>query len=617
MIRRVGVVACLVTLLSFGVLVSPSAFADSTPPSISSVRLVSQPVLRHPVVVDVAASDPVEQGSGIRYVSIGYALAAPDGKPVGLLSLDGYGSGQAETTTVLGPWTAAGHWEALDADVTDLAGNSTVYHRDGTVSVPPGSTQPPSLDLSVLDFTLSNPQQDIAAPVIDSAAPVWSTVRPGQPMAVLARARDDRSQVADVYVDYTSPSGKTFGFVTPTRLGAAGFAEGVLPLGSEPGVWHATTVMISDNAGNQAWTMRQGSTTMYPEGVQTFTTQSAIDWGALDVTVASDAPADTTPPVLNSFDLMTSSTVRSGDYTEIGFDATDLSGVALVVFTYTDSSGREYSVASSCRNYRPAVALVTSGLDLGTLTLHDVWLADRLDNVVKYLPDGTTRDRDGNIVGHHDLDLTQLNLTSTTGAGPGTIPSTLIGCHDSSVVTTTAPTSALRGSSVDIDGTVTSDGQPVPDGVVALYRTDLAQQPRLMSLVSLTSSGTFHGSLTLNAPTTVRAEYLGGGVAPAALGPNRTIKWKRGVALRGASTTGPTATFTSHIVPQIAGARMLLQWLTPRGWDTTAIAATDSTGTARFTIRPPLGVRRYRAAAQESSAWAVATSPTLTHQRTY
>jgi hypothetical protein len=615
--RVLAVVACAAAVLGFGVAVPVPAWADTTPPAISALRLLEAPVIGHAVQLRLSASDPVESGSGIVAESVTYENRGTDGGVVGRLTVD-MGIGDIETSHVLGRWTAAGRWQATVATVSDYSGNQTSYDRDGRVSVGPGQTAPPAVDLASVDFTLTNASQDVAAPVVTGVAPVWTSRRPGDPMAVLVHVQDDRSQPADVSVTYRSPSGAYNGLSLTTPFlgpGSAGLASGVLRPGLEPGVWHADWIMVSDAAGNSLSYQRDRVPTTSPEGVRPFTTPPAIEWDQLDLTVLGGPPPDTAPPVLNSAALVTSATLQAGTFVQIGLAADDRSGVVSVHARYLDADGRPLDVSGFCRKQSKVGVMVPRGLTLGALTLDHLDLGDRLGNTVHYFPDGTTRDDKG-VVGQHDLDLRALDLTLIDGQGPGAYPAEWRDCDDASGLTTTSPVSALRGSTVAVDGRLVLAGQPVADGVIALYRTDVGRLPRVVSLLQTDSDGIFHGSLRLDAPTAVRAEFLGNAQAPRALGPARTIRWKRGLSLTGASSVRTTTTsFTARIAPAEAGARLLLSRQVGRSWVVIAIGTTDARGVVTFRIPTRVGLQTYRAQSQLTARWAIATSPVVRQRR--
>jgi hypothetical protein len=401
-----------------------------------------------------------------------------------------------------------------------------------------------------------------------------------------------------------------------TNLGAAGFASGVVPLGAESGVWHATDIDLIDFAGNWIDYTPNGIGFSNPEGVAPFVTPPAIDWGKLDVTVQTDGPVDSEPPVLESAALATPATVRMGDSAEIDFDATDVSGVSGFTFYFADSGGHTVSVDAFCGRSQAIIALPL-GLDEGPLTITSASGSDTRGNNITYLPDGTTRDSQG-VIGHHDLDLHALDMTVVAGQGSVTVPRNTTDCRPFSTVTTAAPASARKGTTVSITGTVTVAGQPVTDGAIAIFRTDYRAHARLVQLVRTNGYGQYAGTMVLDAPTTIRVQFLGRTGAAGALGPNRVIRWARGISLSGAATTASSyASFTTRVVPCVAGSRILLQYRTPPGsFNTLAIGTTDSQGYARFRVVVPVGQRTYRAVAQLSPVWAIATSPTLTQRRT-
>jgi hypothetical protein len=608
----------VVLLVLAGVAAPSPALADDHAPVITSVRL-SQPVrIGSPVWTDVQGSDATEPGSGITYLELDWACLGADGRQLAAIrTITGGVGGEVASEWPLGPWAASGHWALQEAVVGDRAGNLTTYHRDGTVSESSKAAAPSPIDLSPGDFDVTNPNQDVGASVVDDITPLSTTVTAGQPLSLLARLRDDRSQVASIGVSYIGPSGSRFEVGSGTNLGAAGFASGVVPLGAESGVWHATDINLIDFAGNWIDYTPKGIGFSNPDGVAPFVTPPAIDWTKLDVTVQSDGgPVDAEPPVLQSAALVTPATVRMGDSVEIDFDATDVSGVVGFTFYFADSGGHMVSVDAFCGRDQAIIALPL-GLDAGPLTITSASGSDTKGNNITYLPDGTTRDSLG-VIGHHDLDLHALDMTVVAGQGSVTVPRNTTDCRPFSTVTTATPASARKGTTVPITGTVTVAGQPVADGAIAIFRTDYRSHARLVRLVRTNGYGQYEGTMVLDAPTTVRVEFLGRTGAPGALGPNRVIRWARGISLSGAATTSSSyASFTTRVVPCVAGSRILLQYRTPPGsFNTLAIGTTDSQGYAHFRIAVPVGQRTYRASAQLSPVWAIATSPTLTQRRT-
>ena len=135
---------------------------------------------------------------------------------------------------------------------------------------------------------------------------------------------------------------------------------------------------------------------------------------ALGPTAPADAAGDNTAPSLDSFTQRTA-TADPGDRVEVAYSASDPSGVASVVFRFTDPLGAERQTTQASGG----VAALTVGANWppGTYRLDAVDVVDTAANRITYLAGGAT-DRSARTTApsSHSLDLGVGNFSVVTGA---------------------------------------------------------------------------------------------------------------------------------------------------------------------------------------------------------
>jgi len=136
--------------------------ADATPPTLSALSLVSPGPFTAGDTVSVSLS--TSDDSGVGFVNLGFRDAV--GK-VHAFQASGHPS---TVSRVIDASWANGPVQLFQVEVEDTAFNSSVYHRDGTVSYSAGVTGPAThtVDLSAGDFATHDTGADVTPPVLSS-----------------------------------------------------------------------------------------------------------------------------------------------------------------------------------------------------------------------------------------------------------------------------------------------------------------------------------------------------------------------------------------------------------------------------------------------------------------
>ena len=223
---------------------------DVTPPSLVniSVSLPSVNVATGPAQVTVT-TQLTDDLSGVQQWLVQFNSPA-NTQFVQVYGTPGLIAGTASNGTFQGTsqvpqFAEAGIWRATGLSITDNAGNNTGVNLN-TAGFP-------------LSFTVAS-QQDVTPPslVNISVSPpsVDAATRPA-PVTVTTRLTDDLSGVQQWLVQFNSPSSTQFvqvygtsGLIAGTTSNGTFQGTSQVPQFAEAGIWRATGLSITDNAGN-------------------------------------------------------------------------------------------------------------------------------------------------------------------------------------------------------------------------------------------------------------------------------------------------------------------------------------------------------------------------------
>lgn len=276
---------------------------DTTPPTLSFFTL--------PKSINVTKNDQLasftagaaDTGSGVASVTLvlDHAIRS-NGMPVSSLyfsaSADPFSDGMAKLTQRIDGSTGAGTYTVTDAFVTDMAGNQSHYDTAALSS----------LHIDTHFTVKSATAMDVDAPMLTSLGlPRTVNVNKHDQTVTFTAGATDKGLGVDyvsLQLDHTIQShGYATNYLTFTDSSDS-FSDGQSSLSQQidsttaPGVYTINYAYVGDQAGN---------TTMY-------TARQLADLGiGTQFTVRSQAPVDTTPPVLTGLSLPKTVNVTKGD----------------------------------------------------------------------------------------------------------------------------------------------------------------------------------------------------------------------------------------------------------------------------------------------------------------
>src|SRR5947209_2802990 len=127
------------------------------------------------------------------------------------------------------------------------------------------------------------------------------------------------------------------------------------------------------------------------------------------------AAADTTPPTLVSFSRTSAASVIPGQAVTLSYTASDASGVASVVFHFTDALGNDRFFSGSGGGPSSVSSTVSSTWTAGTYRLDEITLRDNAGNWARYIYPTAS----------FNLDTADFTVTGTTVALKPTIRGTI------------------------------------------------------------------------------------------------------------------------------------------------------------------------------------------------
>ena len=204
-----------------------------------------------------------------------------------------------------------------------------------------------------------NSDPDTIAPVLESfaIAPTAVDVRDGSTATIDATASitDDKSGVAQVLVQYRSPSGASWIFV---NFGPSNRTSGNDHVGE-----YGTQITIDPNRESGTWTVEGASTRDVVGNTRGYTAAEARALGAVDFTVLSNR--DATPPRVSAVRVIPNLLDVSGSngFARFEWDATDEGGSGVAAATIALGSPPDGRQLMQAQGYTP-----TSGVNAVTLT---------------------------------------------------------------------------------------------------------------------------------------------------------------------------------------------------------------------------------------------------------
>src|SRR5438067_6174113 len=139
--------------------------------------------------------------------------------------------------------------------------------------------------------------------------------------------------------------------------------------------------------------------------------------GTMVLPARATASADATAPSLQAFSLDTPGPLAQGATLSLSYSATDdASGVASVVFHFTDPLGQDRAVTGDAVG--PATTVVGADWPTGHYRLDDIDVIDAADNTISYAFDGTTSTSppDPNAPATHAFQLNQGDFAVDNGS---------------------------------------------------------------------------------------------------------------------------------------------------------------------------------------------------------
>jgi hypothetical protein len=160
------------------------------------------------------------------------------------------GTGKYEAKLTLSNFAASGKWKVSSINLIDNEGNDkTVYNKDLSNYF---YYSMELLDLSGADFTVTNPNEDITAPSVNSIKVNQDQFVPGEKAIVELDVQDSQSGVASVIVGY---SGSNRGYYEGEAIynEESQKYEFQIPIdnNTRPGTWTVDYITVTDNEGNE------------------------------------------------------------------------------------------------------------------------------------------------------------------------------------------------------------------------------------------------------------------------------------------------------------------------------------------------------------------------------
>lgn len=585
--------------VALSTLATVPARADVTPPRLDSFSRVSPRILggENELLLRFAARD----GGGAGVLEVTFEYEGPYGYA---------GSAQAGALTgstvsgvaiwKLRRWAASGTYRLVAISVHDHNGNATTYRRDGSVEVgPEGASKPPNTFVFAGgDFRVDNPEEDILAPALVAVRLFQDPVPAGEPVVVEYTAKDDRSGVVGVWIQYTTPSGGTVYAEVPRAFAAAGPASWTVPLAAGGGLYTVAGIVVADAQDNLTLYSPEGDASTIPAGI-TRVHEAIPDARSIEFTV-TPKQADLEAPVISSLSRLSSGTIHPGELAALDYRAADTGGTGIeeITATWFNGYGQEITARKRCGLLErgPLTTLMKRYATIGMWRLGTLSVNDRLGNTSRYERSGrlVTVRSGSSVETTHPLALASgdFRLSRGDASEPRWEDTTYYDCATTPAVSIDASDDEVAvGSTVTVAGRVTRAGSAVPRPLMVIY-SYTSSRPKLVSIQRGTSTGRYVRSFVIDRNRGFRTRFLGADQAnPASPRASGSVsvgaRTRVGAALdRSTIRLGEAAVMSGYVSPEHARQRVYLQRYSAGAWRTVASRTLWSSSRFAFTVRP-------------------------------
>jgi hypothetical protein len=319
------------------------------------------------VTISVDAKD---DKSGINEISLN--VIAPNRLEKTVKASLNAGTGKYEAKLTLSNFAASGKWKVSSINLIDNEGNDKTVYNKNLSNYFYYSIE--LLDLSGADFTVTNPNEDITAPLVNSIKLNQDQFVPGEKAIVELDVQDFQSGVASVIVGYY---GSNRGYYD----GEAIYNEETqkyefqIPIdnNTRPGTWNVDYITVTDNEGN---------------GDYLFDGQYNLISGTFTVI---NENADVVAPLFKGISVDKKEAVV-GDNITVSLDVTDeKSGISEVSVEYKNLNGsylwNEAEWNPETNKYEFVIP-VTAETKAGTWTVSNISVRDNEGNYQEITNDG-------------------------------------------------------------------------------------------------------------------------------------------------------------------------------------------------------------------------------------
>jgi hypothetical protein len=481
-----------------------------------------------------------------------------------------------------------------------------------------------ALDLSVLDFSVVNPDGDASAPTLSDLSLLSSTVDSGDAVVLRYVGHDTGSGIASVSATFVNPSdtstAASIGLMSPTEpeLAAIGPASAVVPVPKAGGAYVLSSLNVTDRAGNLT-VYGPGAVVTQPPGISP--KPDVVDLSALALTIVSTGAADTTPPVLDAVTMSTSAIRHPGDEVLFSVDAHDVGSAVTGIYVYLQDAEGHYEFAQMLNcSYEHGVLgwWIRPVYPAGSWKVTHVALTDAMGNTGLYFPDGTAQDTAGHPIAGH-----VFTGSFTVVDGPPTEENlTIPPCDPISVDAAPNDVYATPGSSVTIRGAVHKGALRVQAPLVAVYST-VGRTTSLVGIVRGSSTGSFARTVTVGTSTSFRSRFLGSGRVPDAgattsRASNVFVGTRQSVASGARSLSvraGRAATLSAVVWPRRTSLAVTLQRKVGTSWRFVAAPRTVAGGVVTWRVPRPTSTTAYRWFLPYAAGHLPSTSSVITVRR--
>jgi hypothetical protein len=292
---------------------------------------------------------------------------------------------------------------------------SLMYWRDGSVDYYTSWDAEPttgthSLDFAALDFSVTNPDEDVTVPILNSFGVAdRDGLVPGDEVSVDFDATDVGSSLVGVEFHYEAPNGRdrhvsNFDWDGPIES----FATETVRKNWISGTYELRDIYLYDDAGLVAVHSRDGSIEKHPSKAEGPATHS-LDLSSGDITI-DNPDADVVGPELVSISQNADPVYYPGEVAAFSYEASDDKSL-IEEASLSWYSTNSYGFAGDPDNYEEDGVLadgqvllqMDSWMEPGTYELESIWIADDALNYRGFYRDGTTYDDTAEEEGSHSV----------------------------------------------------------------------------------------------------------------------------------------------------------------------------------------------------------------------